>query len=445
MKHFTRRLVVTTALVATMLGLAGCAGGDAGKPADKAPTAEELTGTITLWHHYSARESEVISGLVDEFMKQYPGVTVKVSDQQQDTKIAQVVATSSKLDVMITNVNNTLGTLCKSMVDLQPYMDRDGVSEDDYQGIFASLTKYEDRRCSLPTTSDVYGLYYNTEMLAAAGFTAPPKTLQELETMALKLTTYNEDGSIKTLGFNPLIGFGQMTPATLGQAAGAQWMADGKGSVASDPNWTKLIEWQKGFVDEIGYDKLKAFSAAAGDEFSAENPFQTGRIAMSLDGEWRVAFIADQAKDLPYATAPVPVLEGSGQEYGGGFAGAADIGISSKSQNKEAAWALVKFLSNDTDAAVTYANGFKNIPTLKAAAQSADLDVPDTYRTFVDAAGHPASQSSPVTAIGSTLTQGFATFWADYQSGTASADKLASGLTQVDTDMDNALSLRGAK
>ncbi|MFE6996135.1 extracellular solute-binding protein [Microbacterium sp. NPDC057659] len=445
MKLFTRQLLAITAVAATALTLAGCSGSSSDEVAAKAPAASDLKGEITLWHHYSARESEVITSLVDDFQAAYPGVKVKISDQQEDTKIAQVAATSSKVDVMITNVNNTLGTLCKSMVDLQPYMDRDEVAEGDYQGIFADLTKYEDKRCSLPTTSDVYGLYYNTDLLKEAGYSEPPKTLQELETMALKMTTYNADGSIKTLGFNPLIGFGQVTPATLGQTAGAQWMEDGKASVAEDPNWTGLIDWQKAFVDKIGYDKLKTFSAGAGDEWSADNPFQTGKIAMSLDGEWRVAFIADQAKDLAYATAPVPVLEGSGQEYGGGFAGAADIGISNKSQNKEAAWALVKFLSHDTDAAVKYANGFKNIPTLKAAAESADLEVPDTYRTFVDAAANPATQSSPVTAIGGTLTQGFGSFWESYQSGDADEKKLADGLKQVDEDIDNALSLRGAK
>ncbi|WP_084344407.1 extracellular solute-binding protein [Microbacterium resistens] len=445
MKQFTRYIAAFAAASATVAVLAGCAGGGSAAVADKAPSADELTGEISLWHHYSAREAEVIQSLVDDFQAEHPGVKVTVSDQQEDTKIAQVAATSSKVDVMITNVNNTLGTLCKSMVDLQPYMDRDGVSADDFQDVFAGLTEYEGTRCSLPTTSDVFGLYYNTEMLAAAGFSEPPRTLQELEEMALALTEYNADGSIKTLGFNPLIGFGQLRPTTLGQAAGGAWMEDGKSALHTDPAWTDLINWQKAFVDEIGYDKLKTFSAATGDQFSADNPFQTGKIAMAVDGEWRVAFIEDQAKDLPYATAPMPVLDGSGQEYGGGYASGANIGISSKSKNQEAAWALVKYLSSDTDAAVKYANGFKNIPTLKAAADSADLEVPETYRTFVEASAHPATASSPVTAIGATLTQGVDSFWTGYQSGAASEKGLAEGLSQVDRDIDNALSLRGAK
>jgi multiple sugar transport system substrate-binding protein len=445
MKHLMKRSSAIAFGAVAFLALAGCAGGGSGDIAATAPADDELTGTVSLWHHYSDREADVIQEIADDFMAEHPGVKVEVSAGQQDTKIAQVAATSSKVDVMITNVNSTLGTLCKSMVDLEPFMKRDGVSTDDFQGLFATATEFEGKRCSLPTTSDVYGLYFNKELLASAGYDAPPQTLQELEEMALKLTTYNDDGSIKTLGFNPLIGFGQMTPTTLGQSAGGAWMEDGKAVVADSPEWTDLITWQKDFVDEIGYDKLKRFSSSAGDEFSAENPFQNGRIAMSLDGEWRVAFIEDQAPDLDYGTAPFPVLEGSGQEYGGGYASAANIGVSSRSDNQEAAWALLKYFAADTDAAVKLANGFKNIPTLKAAAESADLEVPDTYRTFIEASGNPASASSPVTAIGATLTQGFGTFWADYQSGKASPEALQSGLEQVDKDIDNALSLRGAQ
>ncbi|KRC47083.1 sugar ABC transporter substrate-binding protein [Leifsonia sp. Root227] len=435
-------LIAALAISATtMLALSGCSGGGDGDVAAKAP--DHLSGTVSLWHHYSDREAEVIQSVADDFEKANPGVKVEVHAGQQDTKITQVVATSSNVDVMITNVNATLGTLCKSMADLAPYMKRDGVKESDFQGIFASATAFDGRRCSLPTTSDVYGLYFNKDLLGAAGYTTPPRTLDELEKMAVAMTTYNPDGSIKTLGFNPLIGFQQNTAATMGASAGGDWMKDGKATLASSSQWKDLITWQKAFVDKIGYDKLKTFSAGLGDEFSANNAFQNSRIAMALDGEWRVAFIEDQAKGLDYGTAPFPVLQGSGQQYGGGYASAADIGVSNKSKNKEAAWALAKYFASDTAAAVKLANGFKNIPTLKTAAESPDLEAPDTYKTFIEASKSESSKSSPVTAIGSTLTQTLDSFWSNYQTGSGSG--LEAGLKKVDTDIDNALSLRGAK
>ncbi|MFE3202972.1 extracellular solute-binding protein [Embleya sp. NPDC059237] len=433
-------LLIALAAGAT-LALSGCAVAEDGPVATAAPT--HLSGTVQLWHHYNGREAKVVASIVDDFEKRHPDVRVRVHAGQQDTKITQVVSSGGDVDVMLTNVNATLGTACKTMSDLAPYMRRDGVPDDAFQGIFAQATAFEGRRCSLPTTSDVYGLYYNTRLLAEAGYTTPPRTLRELEDMALKLTTYKSDGSIGTLGFNPLIGFQQNTSATLGGTAGVTWTKDGDSAVADSPQWAELIAWQHDFVRKIGYDKLKTFTAGLGDEWSANNPFQNGRVAMTLDGEWRVAFIEEQAPHLEYGTAPFPVLAGSGQEYGGGFVSAADIGVAKRSGNKEAAWALVKYMTTDTDAAVKLANGLKNIPTLKSAVASPALQASPQYRTFIEASAHPAGNTSPVTEIGSTLTATMDDFWTDYQRG--SGGNLRRRLEKVDTDIDNALGLRRAK
>ena len=40
---------------------------------------------------------------------------------------------------------------------------------------------------------------------------------------------------------------------------------------------------------------------------------------MKIDGEWRVAFIADEHPELDYATAPMPVDDSSPSLYGSGY------------------------------------------------------------------------------------------------------------------------------
>lgn len=442
MKLKTRVLVAVAALGATAVALSGCSGGAGSQHvAAKAPT--HLSGTISLWHHYSDREADVIQSAVNGFEKKYPDVKVQVHANQTDDKITQAMASGSKVDVLITNVNNTLGTVCNSMVDLTPYMKRDGVSMSEFQGGFATATAFDGRRCSLPTTSDVMGLYYNTSELQAAGYTQPPKTLEQLEQMALKLTTYNSDGSIKTLGFDPLIGFYENVSSVFGPAANATWMTKNKSTISKDPQWTELLNWQKDFVNKIGYQKLKTFTAGLGDEWSANNAFQTGQVAMVMDGEWRTAFIASQKPSLKYGTAPFPTLADASKVYGGGGSSAADIGISNNSKNAELSWALVKYLTTNTDAAVTLANGLGNIPTLKAAAESPALKYPPQYKTFLTIAKSPYLATAPITPIGATLTQTMDNFWESYQSSSATSP--AAGLKKVDSDINNALSLREAK
>ena len=49
------------------------------------------------------------------------------------------------------------------------------------------------------------GLYYNEDMLKKAGLNGPPKTISELTEYAKKLTVRNPDGSLKVVGFNPVM------------------------------------------------------------------------------------------------------------------------------------------------------------------------------------------------------------------------------------------------
>ncbi len=69
---------------------------------------------------------------------------------------------------------------------------------------------------------------------------------------------------------------------------------------------------------------------------------------MNLDGEYRTAFIADQAPNLNYGTAPFPTADDHTDLYGGGYITGNIVGISKGSKNPELAWALLKYLTTDT-------------------------------------------------------------------------------------------------
>ena len=94
---------------------------------------------------------------------------------------------------------------------------------------------------------------------------------------------------------------------------------------------------------------------------------------MDIDGEWRIAFIEDQAPKLDYGAAPMPVDDDKPTCYGAGYITGNVIGVPRGAKNPEAAWELVKYLTTDTDALVKLANGIKNVPTTTAALDSPDL------------------------------------------------------------------------
>jgi multiple sugar transport system substrate-binding protein len=92
--------------------------------------------------------------------------------------------------------------------------------------------------------------------------------------------------------------------------------AQGHSILAKEPGWARYFRWQKGLIDYYGWDKLQRFQSGLGQEFSASNAFETGQLAMMIDGEWRVAFIENEHPNLSYATAPMPVDDAHPELYG---------------------------------------------------------------------------------------------------------------------------------
>ncbi|QPZ37808.1 extracellular solute-binding protein [Paramicrobacterium chengjingii] len=439
--HRGRLAIAGIATIATAITLTGCSSGATSADiADEAPT--KLEGTVSLWHFFSDREADVIQNVIDDFEEDNPGVTVDVHEGQDDEKVRKVIASGGDIDVALSYSTAVVGNFCSTgaFQDLGPYIDRDKVDMTEFSDTVKSYSEYEGTRCAMPVLADVNALYYNKDILAEAGVTEMPKTLDGLKELALQLTEYNDDGSIKRLGFNPFMGMYENSPAHFGPAVGGQWLTDdGRSAIGSDDGWPVLMTWQKDFVDEIGYDKLQAFTAGLGQEFSAENAFHTGQLAMAVDGEYRTAFIDDQAPDLNYGTAPFPTAKGYEDLYGSGYIVGNIAGIAQGSKHPELAWALLKYLSTDTDALVKMANGLKNVPTTTSALQSPDLEVTEQYQTFIDIALNPKTTTTPPSPVGAGYEQAFGDYWTRYQAG--DGGDLTKGLAEVDKQINDSIDL----
>jgi multiple sugar transport system substrate-binding protein len=431
--------MVTAVLLA--LGVAACGGtGDSGSSDDGAPVAKGSKlepADITLWVGFTQRELRVIKDTVKGFETENPQVKVKVVGGINDDKIIAASRGGTAPDVVQSFSADNAGAFCGSgaWIDLKPFMDRDGISDSIFPPAPRSYTQFDGTRCALPMLADAYGLYYNEAMLKKAGLDGPPKTVSELTEYAKKLTVRNPDGSLKVVGFNPAKAWYSNTPSNFGPMYGGKWTDDsGKSTLGSDPAWAKLLTWQKDLVDWYGYDKLVKFQAGLGDEFSSSNAFEKGKLAMNIDGEWRTAFIADEAPDLPYGTAPVPVDDDNQSLYGGGYTTGNIIGIPKRAEHKEQGWALLKYLTTADQAQVELSNGLRNVPTTASSAKSPDLKPDPKFETFLKIFGNENTTTTPVTAAGSAYQELFNNFVNKWQAGRV--DDLQAGLDDVDKQID---------
>jgi multiple sugar transport system substrate-binding protein len=437
------RRLATAAAIATAgaLVVTGCSSGSSSSSIDKT-TPKHLSGTVSLWHFFTGREAGVVKQAVAGFEKQYPDVHVVIHGGQDDEKLQKAISAGQNIDVGLSYSTAIVGSFCSSGAfrNLGTYIKRDGVDVSDIPTAVRGYTEYKGNRCTLPVLADTSALMYNKPEMAAAGITTAPKTLDELEADALKLTTYNADGSIKQLGFDPLIDFYENSPEHWAPMIDGSWLSkSGKSEIGTSAAWKKLIAWQKAFVDKIGYDKLRAFTAGLGQEFAADNAFQTGQVAMQIDGEYRTAFIKSQKPDLQYGTAPTPVMPGYGH-YGATYIAGNVAGIAKGSKNPELAWALLKYLSTNTDAQVTMGNGLKNVPTITSALNSPKLEVDENYKTFIDGAKNPNTITSPATSDGAAYIGTFTKMWTNYQ---ANGGDLDGQLKTLDKNIDAANELSG--
>jgi len=438
-----RTLALTAAAAGLSMLVAACSsGGSSTSPTVASSAPAQLSGTVTFWHFFTDREAAGIQKAVDKFTALHPGVKVDVKSGQDDDKTIQAIAAGQPIDVVLSYSTDQIGKFCSTGAwqDLGTYIARDNVDVNQIPAVVRDYTQFQGKRCSMPMLSDAYALYYNRKMLAAAGYTSPPKTMSELTAMAEKLTQLDGKGAIQVAGFVPTFGFYENAPAHFAPSFGATWFnAEGKSNIGTDPGWAAMMKWQKGLVDYYGYDKLTRFTSGLGQEFSADNAFEKGKVAMMIDGEYRSAFIKAEAPSLEYATAPFPVDDTKPDLYGAGYVTGNVIGIGRGAQNPEAAWALIKFLSTDTDTVVGIANAIKNVPTTTPALQSPALEKDANYQTFLDVFANAKSSTTPTTASGKAYQDTLGTFTEKWQAG--KVPDLAAGLSTVDTQINDQLSL----
>src|SRR5919204_1943733 len=380
-----RSAAAAAAVLAAAIGVSACGGGGGGS---KTVAAADLTKpvTLTVWSGFTERELGIWNSVLDGFHQLHPAVKIKSVGAVDNNKIVASIRGGNPPDVALSFETDKTGAFCSSggWIDLTSLIARDHVDIGQFPTAVQNYTRYQDKRCALPDLADVYGLYYNKAMLQKAGITSPPKTFSELTADARKLTQRNSDGSIKVAGFIPDEGFYENAAAHYGPLWNAQWTnAQGKSTLATSPGWARWLQWDKQLIDWYGYDKLKRFMAGAGQEFTASNAFEAGKVAMIMDGEYRTAFIKAEKPSLDYGTAPMPVDDQQPDIYGGGYIVGNTVGIPKGAKHTAAAWELVKYLATNSQALTKLAEGLGNVPTTPASSKATNLNQDPHFQPFL--------------------------------------------------------------
>lgn len=148
-------------------------------------------------------------------------------------------------------------------------------------------------------------LFYNTDMLAAAGLDGPPMTMDDYDMYASKLTQRDGDGNPTVSGWSLRLsggggGIAEKFWINLHQYGGTLLKKVGSGYHAGYANETGLAALRQ-YVNAVSGEKTVTVDMPA--DAAA---FQRGQTAMFIRESWVIGDTAKKAPDLNYKTALLP-------------------------------------------------------------------------------------------------------------------------------------------
>jgi ABC-type glycerol-3-phosphate transport system substrate-binding protein len=245
-----RRWTVLAATAALSLALAACSDPGAETSTEEVATWPEATAkldgvTLTIW---AAQNSNTVPEKVVAGFEQATGASVEVVTipDPYEQGIQTKVATGDKPDIAFWQPTASMLTAINAKTNLQPLTDApwlDKMAPDlrDITGLLDG-TRY----AALITSPAVEGVYYNKEVFAAAGITAPPKNFDEMITVARTL---------KGKGVTP---FYEMA----GDQWATQWWVQVQlADAAKDGFWEKVNKNEETFTSPVVLDAIKRYKS----------------------------------------------------------------------------------------------------------------------------------------------------------------------------------------
>jgi multiple sugar transport system substrate-binding protein len=292
-----------------------------------AATADAGTLRVVLGY-YSAATQELFDGMAKDFMAAHPDDTVQIEVVSWDNlqqRLTTDIAGGTAPDIAMIGTRWLVDYAANGIAEpLDSYMTPE--FKDRFIESFLAPSTIDGVLYGLPVAASARAMYYNKDILAAAGVAEPPKTWDEVVDTARKIKALGTDA----YGF-ALQGKEIETDAFWYYSLwshGGDILVDGKSGVSS-PEAIASLELYKSMLDE----GLTEPNPTGLNRQDIETLFKTGRMGMILTGPWLRGQIKDEAPNLNYAIAPIPA--GSTQAT---YGVTDTLMVFASSENKELAW-----------------------------------------------------------------------------------------------------------
>jgi len=320
-----------------------------------------VTGELVYWGLWEP--SSVMQPLIDQYQSAHPGVTILYSQQTYTnyesrlyTRLQQS-STSSEPAPDIFRIHNTWTP--KYYTYLYPLpstvMTSSTYSTTFYPTATADFTAKDGNIYAMPLEIDGLVVFYNKQLLTAAGVTTPPTDWDSFVELSQKLTKKTSTGKITQAG----LAMGTSSNVThaaeilsfLMLEQGIDIIDETKTAVTLN---TTTAESVMDTYTSFAMGKDAVWDSSLGTDL---NMFFQGKLAMMIAPSWRAFEIIQSAPTIEFGTAPLPQLSANEQPiyYSTYWAEA----VSKNSSNPKLAWDFIAFLAQKEQQKSMYSNAAK--------------------------------------------------------------------------------------
>lgn len=279
----------------------------------------------------SPEEEELLRQALDAFAQEFPDITVNYEPipDQYLVRLQTDIAAGNAADVFYLQIEFAQDFMSRGVVlPIDDYMAADGVSDSDYYPGLINAFKWEGQTYGLPKDWSPLGMVYDPAALEAAGASVPT-TWDELRAAGQALLDANGvPGIVLDPNFDRFVMF-------LYQAGGNVTNEDVTEITLDAPEATEALEFFYGLYQ----DGIIATSADTGAQWPGD-AFAQGLSSIVFEGNWLFPFLETTAPDLEFGVAEPPA---GAQQGTPAFTVA--YSIFNGTQNPDAAWALVRYMT----------------------------------------------------------------------------------------------------
>jgi multiple sugar transport system substrate-binding protein len=333
-----------------------------------AKTVAEPTSPVTISFASWVGEDKGMKKLYAAFHKEHPNITVKfqnVPAEEIEAKLTTQIAGGNPPDAAYLDGSTVANFGSRSaLVNLDDYAGSSKIVDpNDYVKAFKDQVVVDGHLYGLPFDGESTGLFYRKDLFAAAGITAAPKTWEEFEAAAQKLT----DPAKKQYGFEVF--------APESDYYWYPWLWQNGGALLSEDE--KTIEFNNDaakeaarfYVDLVKYSPKDYLNS---NSYDGRVAFANGQVGMYMAGAWFAGTLDDEFPKIhdKWAAAPLPDGKAGCKTTIAGDS----LAMFAKSDKQDATWKWIEFLSKKENMAEwTYGATGTLLPPRTSMLESPDL------------------------------------------------------------------------